>query len=189
MSTHPTVAHPPLFRLAARSQSRLDLSSDTGAAASVVVLEDDVIRVRVLPNGAVKQPATWAIAPGAEDVPTAGRHRDSLDGFTCPAFHPHRTRRPPPHRDLPRRVDHPTPRAWSARGTFSSTTSGSRWLATAAPSPITSAGGDDKVYHYLTRDRQEMYFGLGERAGSTNRASGPLPHVQYRRHGLQREVI
>jgi alpha-glucosidase len=28
---------------------------------------------------------------------------------------------------------------------------------------------DERVYHYLKRETDEMYFGLGERAGSTNR--------------------
>ncbi len=48
-----------------------------------------------------------------------------------------------------------------------------RWQASAADRSTQSYNfgwWDEKVYHYLQRERGEAYFGLGERAGDANRA-------------------
>ena len=66
------LAQPPVFRLAARDGARIDLASDGAAIAHIFVLEDDIIRVAVLPDGRFQMGRTWAIAPGAEDVADRG---------------------------------------------------------------------------------------------------------------------
>ena len=81
-----TLASPPVFRLARREQNHLVLESDGAAVAHVFVLEDDIVRILVLPDGNLKFPKTWAIAPGLEDVPTTGRDRFDLGGFALPTF-------------------------------------------------------------------------------------------------------
>jgi len=169
MSAPSRVSEPPLFRLSARSRGRVDLASGTGAAAHVFVLEDDIVRVMVLPDGVPRQPETWAIAPGLEDVPLEGRDRFDVSNFTCPEF---------------KLVEEPEGLAietsrvrlrvglrglgchWAIRVE-------GVWMDAAADRPTQAYNfgwWDGKVYHYLARDRQEMYFGLGERSGEMDRA-------------------
>ena len=81
-----TLDRPPVFRLAAREAARIDLASDGEAVVHIFVLEADIIRVAVLPNGRFRMGRTWAIAPGAEDVADEGRDRFDLAGFAAPEF-------------------------------------------------------------------------------------------------------
>ena len=81
-----TLDHPPVFHLAERDGARLTFASDTGALAHVFVLEEDVVRLMVLPDGRLRHPRTWTVAAGADDVPLQGRDRFDLAGFACPLF-------------------------------------------------------------------------------------------------------
>jgi alpha-glucosidase len=81
-----SLATPPRFALAARNAGHLTLASDQGDTTHIFVLENDIIRVLVLPDGQLNQPRTFAIAPGAEDIAQEGRDRFDLAGFTQPEF-------------------------------------------------------------------------------------------------------
>jgi alpha-glucosidase len=81
-----SLASPPLFRLASTEASHLTLESAQGDVAHLFVLEQDIIRVMVLPGGRLEMGRTWAIAPGQDDVPPQGRDRFDLNGFSLPAF-------------------------------------------------------------------------------------------------------
>ena len=81
-----TLTRPPVFALASRDGALVTLASDTGAVARVFVLEEDVVRLWLLPDGTSRSLPSWAIAPGAEDIAEPGRDRLSVDGFTCPPF-------------------------------------------------------------------------------------------------------
>ena len=76
-----TLDKPPTFQLAEPAGGSLILNSDTGAVAHVFVLADDIIRLLVLPDGQLRHPRTWTIAPGEEDVPYEGRDRLDLPGL------------------------------------------------------------------------------------------------------------
>ncbi len=169
MNVHSTVSEPPLFRVSGRVRGRIDLSSSTQATAHIFILESDIVRVMVLPDGAPRQPATWAIAPGLDDVPVEGRDRFDVSNFTCPEF---------TLVEQPEWIAVETPRIrlrvglrglgcqWAIRVD-------GQWIDAAADRPTQAYNfgwWDDRVYHYLARDREEMYFGLGERSGETNRA-------------------
>ncbi len=161
-----TLANPPVFRLAARDGNRLRLESDGPATAHVFVLEDDIIRVMVLPDGVLKQPRSWTIAPGQDDVPFEGRDRFDLAGFACPQF------------DLAEeegRVVVTTARlrlSIRLNGFFCSWKDheGRLLLRDRATQAYNFGWWDERVHHYLVRDPAEMYFGLGERSGEMNRA-------------------
>jgi len=171
MTALASVSDPPLFRVGATAAGRIDLVSSYGATAHIFVLEDDILRVVVLPDATLHQQATWSIAPGLDDVPTQGRHRFDTAGFTLPEF------------SLDQHADHlriETPRvaltielqgllcSWELRVN-------GEWRPAAhdrRTQPYNFGWWDEKVYHYLSRERDEMYFGLGERAGETNRAGG-----------------
>src|SRR5678816_201739 len=82
----PTLANPPRFRLAGQDGPRLTLTSDAGFEVEVFVLEPDIIRVLHRPPGGLAGPKTWAIAPGEDDAPAAGRERLDISGFSQPPF-------------------------------------------------------------------------------------------------------
>ncbi|MGP8243389.1 MAG: TIM-barrel domain-containing protein, partial [Bryobacteraceae bacterium] len=171
MTTFATVCDPPLFRIGATAPGRIDLVSSTHAAAHLFVLEDDIIRVVVLPDGAAHQPATWSIAPGIDDVPTQGRDRFDTSGFTLPDFTVDR------QPDRLRVQTSLLALTIELRGLLCSweLCVNGEWRRVARDrrtQPYNFGWWDEKVYHYLARERDEMYFGLGERAGETNRAGG-----------------
>lgn len=163
-----SLSNPPVFSLAERSNGRLTLRSPEGDLAHVFVLEDDIIRVMVLPGGTLRFPRSWAIAPGGDDVPAEGRDRMAVDGFSCPGFGLEQTaeRIVITTRQLRLTV--------TLAGLFcvwENRLSG-EWRAAAADRPSQNYNfgwWDDRVYHYFKRDADEMYFGLGERAGTANR--------------------
>src|SRR4051812_33411217 len=60
---------------------------EAGWQCRVFVLDDDLFRVLLIPEGGLKEPRTWAIAPGGVDAPWEGRDRFDISGFASP---PHR---------------------------------------------------------------------------------------------------
>jgi alpha-glucosidase len=165
---------PPLFHLAARDGAHLTLASDTGAVARVFVLEEDLVRLLVLPNGALEQPRSWTLSPGADDGPLEGRDRFDLTGFSCPDFTLEEAD-----------AGYLTVSTARARLTIALQNLGCRWCvklgetwAEAMHDRPTQAydfgwwGGT--VRHYLARTPGEQYFGLGERSGAMDRAGRRL---------------
>ena len=145
------------------------LAAESGIIARIFVLEDDIVRVAVLPSGDWRGPKTWAIAPGADDVAQEGRERLDLTGFSLPAYSCVET-------DEQLVIETGRIRLSVAlQGFFCSweTRQGERW-AKVARDRRTQAYNfgwwDDRIYHYLARDPQEKYFGLGERSGEMDRA-------------------
>ena len=76
----------PVFALQSQHGNHLVLASPEGAVAHVWVLEEDILRVLVLPQGRLQMPRTWTVAPGLENLPAEGRDRFDLSGFSLPAF-------------------------------------------------------------------------------------------------------
>ncbi len=161
-----TLLSPPVFHLAARDGNHLRLDSDGDAVAHVLVLEDDIVRVLLLPDGILKQPKTWAIAPGLEDVPAEGRDRFDLSGFALPRYD---------LREADGKLIVKTAKlAFSIRlsGFFCSWSdaSGAPLLKDRPTQAYNFGWWDERVRHYLVRDPAEKYFGLGERSGEMDRA-------------------
>lgn len=164
----PTMSNNPVFTLAENTGNKLTLRSGEGHVAHVFVLEQDMVRVMLLPLGELRFPRTWAIAPGAEDIAYDGRDRFDLSGFSLPAFKLEQTAE-----TLCLSTD-------SIRLTIQLTGFYCHWETLvdgvwqkAASDRYTQSYNfgwwDSKVYHYLKREADEMYFGLGERAGDANR--------------------
>jgi alpha-glucosidase len=160
---------PPRFALTSRKGGHLMLASNQGDTAHIFVLEDDIIRVLLLPRGRLDQSRTFAIAPGAEDVAQDGRDRFDLAGFT--------------QHEFVLEADTESLRMETAAirltvrlaGFFCSwpLPVGAEWRTAARDRPTQAYNfgwWDERVYHYLGRERGEKYFGLGERAGDMNRA-------------------
>ena len=163
-----SISDNPVFSILSHAGNHLALESPEGHLAHIFILDEDLIRVMVLPGGVVRFPRTWAIAPGAEDVASAGRDRFDLGGFALPAY----------------QVQHDSDSLCISTARirlrirlngfycdWETKTTGEWRMAASDRSTQSYNFGwwDDKVYHYLKREPDEMYFGLGERAGDSNR--------------------
>ncbi|HMA48438.1 MAG TPA: glycoside hydrolase family 31 protein [Magnetospirillaceae bacterium] len=160
---------PPLFALTRSDGNHLTLSSPEGHVAHIFVLEEDLVRVMVLPKGELRAPKSWAICPGGEDVPSEGRDRFDLSGFSLPAF---LTDKSASELIVTTRQIRLT---IALKGFFCrwEVLQGGVWRPAAADRPTQAYNfgwWDQGVYHYLARPADEMYFGLGEKAGPANRA-------------------
>lgn len=165
-----SLLHPPVFDVASRDGNHLRLTSASGPVIDLFVLEEDVVRVRVLPEGQARGPRTWAIAPGLDDVPVEGRDRLDLSGFTLPSFSVVEDK------DEVRVETKQIRLTVSLQGGFCAwdMRRGASWqrvLQDRATQAYNFGWWDDRVYHYVKRERGEMYLGLGERAGSLDRAN------------------
>jgi alpha-glucosidase len=163
-----SLASIPTFSLTTQEDSSLTLKSAEGFVVHIFVLEEDILRLMILPQGKLRFPRTWAIAPGLEDVPLEGRDRFSLENFTSPQAEI--TEQAKQLRITTDRVRltvqlHGFFCYWEVR-------QNGRWQPAASDRSTQSYNfgwWDERVYHYLRREPDEMYFGLGERAGDLNR--------------------
>lgn len=164
-----TLDRPPRFHLAQAEGAHIRLDSDGAAVVHLWALEEDIVRVLVLPDGTPKQPRTFAIAPGAEDIADGGRDRlDDLAGFALPAPH--------------LRHDREILVLETDRVRLSVALDGFKcrweifdgeWKNAALDRPTQAydfGWWDGRPRHFLAREGQEFYFGLGERSGDLNRA-------------------
>ncbi len=161
----------PVFAVESREPNRIILSSPAGHRAAVSILERDLFRVQVSSPGQIEPDRTWAIAPGADDVPWEGRARSSLAGFSLPEA------------AIEVDTDFLKVRTAAARLTvdlngfvcrWESLVDG-EWLTVAEDRPTFAYNFGDldgATYHYMRRYPDDFYVGLGEKAGDTNRLGG-----------------
>jgi alpha-glucosidase len=168
-----TLSQPPVFAVSERLPGRVTLASDTGALAHIFVLEQDIVRLLLLPDGKLKSAPSWSIAPGAEDIAEPGRDRLSVDGFACPAFEATeddgklRIETAQVRLDIVLRGLHCT---WSQK-------LGDAWQVMAADRPTQAydfGWWDGAVHHYLARKPGERFYALGERSGPMDRSGRRL---------------
>lgn len=81
LSTTPTGVH-----CTASTAAGSEFAADHGEVLSITVLEEDLLRVRMLPQGKNRLDRTWSVVDRAGEMPRAGRSRDDLSAFTLPAF-------------------------------------------------------------------------------------------------------
>ncbi|MBI0329162.1 glycoside hydrolase family 31 protein [Burkholderia plantarii] len=159
----------PRFALATRSGAHLVLGSNGAARIEVFVLADDIVRVLVLPDGTLRAPRTWAIAPGLEDTAVEGRDRRDIDGFDATPY------------TVAELADRLVLETGSVRLTIEYDGGFCSWevrranawhavLKDRRTQAYNFGWWDSRVYHYVERERDELYVGLGERAGALNRA-------------------
>ncbi len=166
-----TLARPPVFHLAACAGNRLTLASDGPALAYIFVLEKHIMRVLVLPEGRLNHPHSWAIAPGLDDVPAAGRDRFDLSGFTLPPFDVGEEAGELVVQTAHLRLTIALNGFFCAWESYDAAADGFVPVLKDRPTQAYNFGWwDGRVHHYLVRDPTEMYFGLGERSGAMDRA-------------------
>jgi alpha-glucosidase len=164
-----------MFALAARAGALVTLASDTGATARIFVMEEDILRLWLLPSGISRSLPSWAIAPGREDIAEPGRDRFATDGFACPPFaltEAHGVLTVATTRlRLTIRL-HGLRCSWDQREA-----DGDGWTPMAEDRPTQAydfGWWDGRVRHYLVRRPGERFFGLGEKAGPLDRAGRRL---------------
>lgn len=161
--------HPPRFSLSSHIDSHVVLAAQENCRIELFVLADDIIRVMVLPDGETHGPRTWSIAPGADDVPLEGRDRRDVSGFTPPPF------------TLSSDTGHVVIETARIRLTIELDGGFCAWdilhdsawhrvMSDRKTQAYNFGWWDERVYHYIERRKDEIYVGLGERAGSLNRA-------------------
>ncbi|MDE2042024.1 MAG: alpha-glucosidase, partial [Alphaproteobacteria bacterium] len=166
---HATLSQPPRFSIGATGKGWVTLTADTGALAHIFVLEEDIIRLLLLPDGVLHSPPSWAIAPGQEDIAEPGRDRMSVDRFTCPDFAMAQA-------GDTLRIETSRIRLSIRLSCFHCTWAqrvGTHWQIMAQDRPTQAYNfgwWDGAVHHYCARQPGERYYGLGERSGQMNRA-------------------
>ncbi|MFC7460548.1 TIM-barrel domain-containing protein [Hydrogenophaga defluvii] len=161
---------PPVFSLHAHHGNHLKLSSPEGHTAHVFVLEDDIVRLMVLPGGHVHMPRTWAVAPGLTDLPPEGRDRFDLSGFALPRFE---LEQADGELSVCTRQVRLRIRLAGLHCSWDTRCDDGSWqtvLRDRATQAYNFGWWDQRVYHYVQREPGERYYGLGERAGEANRA-------------------
>lgn len=138
--------------------------------AKVYVLEDDIVRVRFTKEETPVVEKTWLVAPGMSDVPKEGRHRDDLSVFSLPSF------------TAQQQGEQFIIETAKLKATITLDGFKIRWEMKQADGSFVEIAKDrytqaynfdgslgEGTYHYLTRTRDEQYYGLGEKSGTTNR--------------------
>ncbi|EOL8970519.1 TIM-barrel domain-containing protein [Cronobacter dublinensis] len=155
------------WKLTHHDDHHVELKVDDAHTLCLWVLEPGLFRVAVKRRGAYALKRTWSIAP-ENDVPWEGRARDSLVGFSLPGF----TLEETPERltisseRLRVTVHQPLWLEWHYRDDRG------RWQFLTSDRPtsayLLNAHGDG-VAHYQRREKDDRYYGLGEKAGDLER--------------------
>ncbi|RBW68701.1 TIM-barrel domain-containing protein [Bacillus taeanensis] len=138
--------------------------------AKVIVLEEDMIRVVMTKSEQLEVNKTWLVAPGMDDVPLKGRDRFDLSPFSLPQYIFRNegnnvtieTKKLKLHIDLD-----------GFKVTWFSIDGNGNMQQIAADRNTQAYNFDgslgEGIFHYLQRDKNEQYFGLGEKSGEMDR--------------------
>ncbi|WP_105623483.1 glycoside hydrolase family 31 protein [Cronobacter malonaticus] len=155
------------WRFTHADDHHVELTVDDAHTLCLWVLEPGLFRVAVKRRGEYALNRTWSIAP-SDDTPWEGRPRDSLDGFSLPGFTLDET---PEHLvissdKLRVTVHQPLWLEWHYRD------DSGQWQFLTSDRPtsayLINAHGDG-VAHYQRRQKDDHYYGLGEKAGDLER--------------------
>ena len=143
---------------------------DDGGSLAVRFLSPTLARVSLRPAAGYKEPRTWAIAPVAgQDVPWHGRDRGDFSGFEPVALHHWQRGNAPVLASTRLSValsTGPLRLEWHTGATESD--QGTLLASDRATSAYLRDGRTGAVRHYLSRDRTEYFYGLGDKTGPLN---------------------
>jgi len=147
------------------SSSTLAFAGERGERFQVSVLDDDLIRVQMFPNGKPRFPRTWMVVGKESDVPCEGRSRGDLSPFPLPAFQC-------TSQDGSIQLQTQQLRLDISPGDFAI-----HWFDASGNSIASDLPGRAYVYdragasvwHYLKQRAGERYFGFGERGGELDK--------------------
>ncbi|HHF3660672.1 TPA: TIM-barrel domain-containing protein, partial [Haemophilus influenzae] len=146
---------------------RIDIACDHSYQMHIFVLENDLLRVAFTKNKEFKVPHTWAITPNQSDVDWQGRDKWSLKGFSCPDYEVKQTEKTLEISTalLKVTIHQPLYLEWEYKH-------GDKWkplFKDRQTGAYLMGISNTTISHYLQRDIQEHYYGLGEKTGNLNR--------------------
>lgn len=142
------------------------LSGPRGEALRIDILEQDVIRLWFMPDGAPRLNRTWAVVGPDGTMPREGRRRDDLSPFTLPGFN-HELDGEAIHLYTGRLILH----IHLARpGIVWADAAGTPFAADLQGRGFAYDRGGRAVRHTLARRADERYYGFGEKAGPLDKA-------------------
>lgn len=155
------------WKLIRNHNHQIEISCDHGYKMHIFVLENDLLRIAFTKNNTFKVPHTWAIAPNQTDVFWQGRNKWSLEGFTCPDYAILQTEKTLEISTalLKVTIHHPLYLEWEYKH-------GDKWkplFKDRKTGAYLMGISNTTISHYLQRDIQEHYYGLGEKTGNLNR--------------------
>lgn len=160
-----------LFELQKEEKNVLTFELDNPrVVARVMVLENDLIRVLMSNGEKLEIDNTWLVAPGMDDVPFEGRSRFDLSPFSLPEYqllHEGDTVTVETEMIKLRVALDGFKATWFFKGSDGKTTQIAADRKTQAYNLDGSLGKG--IYHYLERNHDEQYFGLGEKSGDMDR--------------------
>ncbi|QJX76482.1 glycoside hydrolase family 31 protein [Priestia megaterium] len=143
--------------------------AESNIYAKIMVLETDIIRVLFTDGEELQLDKTWSVAPGQTDVPLEGRKRLDTSGFSLPSyeFSNNNGECTVETSALKLNVDlNGFKISWFYR-------EDSGWVNFANDRKTQAYNLDgslgEGIVHYLKRDLDEQYFGLGEKTGSVDK--------------------
>ena len=137
-----------------------------GERFQISVLEDDVIRVQLLPDGKPRQDRTWLVVGQNGDAPREGRRRDDLSPFSLPPFS--REVRPNRVHIITRQLRVAV--ALDDLRLMWADAQGNHFAADLTGRAYPYDRASQAIFHYLERRPGEHYYGFGERAGPLDKA-------------------
>ena len=155
---HVTVAEP--------NAHPLELLGARGERVRLAILDHDLVRVQLLPDGAPRLNRTWMIVNRDGTMPRAGRCRDDLAPFALPPFALTREAERILIRTQVLQIEltlDPFALNWSDA-------QGNAFASDCATRAYAYDRAGQSVLHYLEHRPTDLYFGLGERAGELNHA-------------------
>lgn len=161
-----------IFELTEQEGPVLTFQNSTGRQARILVLEDNIVRVLMHQKEGLSVPRTWVVAPGMEDVPFEGRDKMDLSPYSLPDYQIAEDKETnsltleTPSLKLIVQLD------GFLISWFRKAESGD-WESIAADRNTgaynTNGQLGNGVYHYMKRELEEKYYGLGEKTGQLNR--------------------
>lgn len=149
------------FSLTDQTPDSVIFTGSRGEQFQISVLDDDLIRVRHLPDGAARLDRTWLVVGPDGDMPREGRLRDDLSPFPLPGYTLDKVGNVFVLKTQTLQLDIDAQMPWLRW----STADGLPFAADLRKRAYTYDQAGNSVYHYLERRRDEHYFGFGERSG------------------------
>lgn len=160
-----------LFELLKEENNTITFQLDNPwTVVRVMILENDLVRVLFSKGDQLEIDKTWLVAPGMDDVPFEGRNRFDLTPFSLPHYQMHNEGETViiETEMLKLSINLDGFRvSWFFKGRDGSLTQIAADRNTQAYNFDGSLGKG--IYHYLQRNLDEQYFGLGEKSGDMDR--------------------
>ncbi|MDV7104634.1 glycoside hydrolase family 31 protein [Vibrio sp. TH_r3] len=143
------------------------LSVDEKHSLHLFVLESNLIRVLIKRHNVLRLDRTWMVAPDGQDVPWQGRDRMSTKGFSLPSYALTNTKDKliVATDTLRLTLNQPLWMEWEHKinGEWQPLTKDRK--TGAFQLGVTEPG----ISHFMNREDNEYYYGLGEKTGNLNR--------------------